>query len=630
MFPKFPSLKRHIVIGVGLVALTLPRPGSASDDSNLLPNGEKLSSLALKSRVVPKPSDLDTYVENHEAALILGKALFWDSQVSSDGVMACASCHFHAGADSRSRNQIGLPRGGPRGFAIGGPNYQLTAADFPFFVRSNPSDPTSPVLRDIHNVVSSSGAFKLNFNGLTQDSGILVERVSVVPDSEFQVSAVNTRRVLSRNVPSVINAVFNLRNFWDGRAQDVFNGVSSSGLRDTGAFVYRAASADSIEAVRVSIFNSSLASQAVVPALNSSELSATGRTFPELARRLLTRRPLASQLVDEDDSVLGERSLAPRAGLDYDSYAQLVRRAFNKRWWQGRGSVVIGGVSYTQMEANFTLFWGLALQIYQSTLVSDEAPIDFYARGDDDALTSKQKQGLALFFSKGCAECHSGPEFTSASVAESKKFRLDYMITKGGATAVHDKGYYRTGVRPITNDFGVTQGTGPGGTSWSESQLLKDVGPLTYTALTGAPANTVLSVNDLIVPQGSFKVPGLRNVGLTAPYFHNGGQLTLRQVIDFYDRGGDFPLSTDDVAIRPLGLSEIEKDALVAFLLSLTDERVRLQRAPFDHPQLKIPNGHTGGTMNVTEGGLGVAQDEFIILDAVGSKGTKASRNFLQ
>jgi hypothetical protein len=113
--------------------------------------------------------------------------------------------------------------------------------------------------------------------------------------------------------------------------------------------------------------------------------------------------------------------------------------------------------------------------------------------------------------------------------------------------------------------------------------------------------------------QGAFKAPPLRFVELTAPFFHNGGKLTLRQVVDFYMRGGDFPISNsahrdflithlnienealgavDRVTGMPL-LTEEEKEerrvALVDFLLELTDERVRLQQAPFDQPELFVP-----------------------------------------
>jgi hypothetical protein len=97
---------------------------------------------------------------------------------------------------------------------------------------------------------------------------------------------------------------------------------------------------------------------------------------------------------------------------------------------------------------------------------------------------------------------------------------------------------------------------------------------------------------------GSFKAAQLREVELTGPYFHNGGKLTLRQVVDFYTRGGDFPLTNfnhRDFNIVNLNfevqsnLSEAEKVALVDFLLTLTDERVRFERAPFDHPEVFVP-----------------------------------------
>jgi hypothetical protein len=95
---------------------------------------------------------------------------------------------------------------------------------------------------------------------------------------------------------------------------------------------------------------------------------------------------------------------------------------------------------------------------------------------------------------------------------------------------------------------------------------------------------------------GAFKVPGLRNVELTGPYFHNGGQATLAQVVEFYDRQSDF----GDVNIEFLDsnmvfilLGEADDEPLVEFLLALTDERVRQEQAPFDHPQLRVPDGGT-------------------------------------
>ncbi len=55
------------------------------------------------------PSNLGDFVRDREAAIALGKALFWDMQAGSDGMTACATCHWHAGADARINNTLGLP-----------------------------------------------------------------------------------------------------------------------------------------------------------------------------------------------------------------------------------------------------------------------------------------------------------------------------------------------------------------------------------------------------------------------------------------------------------------------------------------------------------------------------------------
>jgi cytochrome c peroxidase len=110
---------------------------------------------------------------------------------------------------------------------------------------------------------------------------------------------------------------------------------------------------------------------------------------------------------------------------------------------------------------------------------------------------------------------------------------------------------------------------------------------------------------------GNFKAPQLREVELTGPYFHNGGKLTLRQVVDFYVRGGDFPITNSqhrDFNILNLNaelqsdLSEEDKVALVDYMLEFTDDRVARESAPFDHPQLILPLDGTApesdGTVN--------------------------------
>jgi hypothetical protein len=78
-----------------------------------------------------------------------------------------------------------------------------------------------------------------------------------------------------------------------------------------------------------------------------------------------------------------------------------------------------------------------------------------------------------------------------------------------------------------------------------------------------------------------------------------------------------------------LNLSEENKEALVAFLRGLTDERVRLDKAPFDHPQLFVTDGHPGNTSSVTNDGTGKATDTLLEIPAVGRNGGTGTPNFL-
>jgi hypothetical protein len=139
-----------------------------------------------------------------------------------------------------------------------------------------------------------------------------------------------------------------------------------------------------------------------------------------------------------------------------------------------------------------------------------------------------------------------------------------------------------------------------------------------------SPFAPPLQPNERVAVDGAFKVPGLRNVALTAPYFHNGGQLTLAQVIEFYNRGGDFGRQNVlnlDPTVQPLFLTQGERADLVAFLEGLTDERVRYERVPFDHPSLSVPNGGTPrhGTMAYFPG-VAVLDDRFELAE-VGAGG---------
>lgn len=71
---------------------------------------------------------------------------------------------------------------------------------------------------------------------------------------------------------------------------------------------------------------------------------------------------------------------------------------------------------------------------------------------------------------------------------------------------------------------------------------------------------------------GRFKVPTLRNIELTAPYMHDGSIKTLKQVIEHYNKGGH-PHKNKNTKVKPLGLTDEEKNALISFLYTLTDQK---------------------------------------------------------
>jgi cytochrome c peroxidase len=196
------------------------------------------------------------------------------------------------------------------------------------------------------------------------------------------------------------------------------------------------------------------------------------------------------------------------------------------------------------------------------------------------------------------------------------------MLLGDNQLATYDNGYYNIGVRPTQEDLGVG-GQDPFGLPLSNTKL-GQLGRL-------GRDNVGVQPDERVAVSGSFKAPSLRNVALTAPYFHNGGQATLRQVLEFYRRGGDFTNPEDkDPDVIPLVLGEADLQALIAFLESLTDERVRTASAPFDHPEIVIPDGALGDASNVSLDAAGEALDRDLILPAVGRSGGAPLPRFLE
>lgn len=684
--------------------------------------------IGLKDLPVPEVPGLldgpDPIVVDKQAAIALGKAFFWDTNVGSDD-MACASCHFHAGTDRRVKNQLNPgAKDKPRELQVFdlsesgndmGPNYTLTLSDFPFHRRENPLSDLSPVTYNNDDVVSSSGTFSGEFKSINRTGSSQDECIRSA-DPIFHVGGVGMRRVEPRNTPTIINSVFNHRSFWDGRANNVFNGSSMWGDRDPDAGVWVKVNARTVKKERLQLINSSLASAAVAPPLNDTEMACRNRTMMDIGRKLLARRPLESQNVHWGDSVLGSWSLSEpgnlRNGLN-TTYSDLIRQAFNNKYWsfsrRGQFGGPIDGVPYDQTEANFAMFFGLAIQLYQTTLISDDSPFDRSARDTNLKpldLTDSELRGLELFRDNECIKCHLGPNFTTASINANAKLAKKYPRVFGvepnaitasknlvnrvlisTSPAFFDTGFASTGVSEEQSDMGL------GG--------LDDFGnPLSFTEqylqyLTGSTGAVVdkgiddirscdfqipfaLGFNlpfpsamftpvDGVVPQpqstencflplsqaylpttdaalgelqnpntkkmvgavkGAFKIPSLRNVELTGPFMHNGSMATLEEVIEFYTRGGNFHHHAKHVVevfqLDRLQFSEQNRADLVAFLKTLTDDRVRYEKAPFDHPEIKIPHGHVGDNLAVNDGHFlspDLAQDEFLLIEAVGAEG---------
>ncbi|MEE8311957.1 MAG: cytochrome c peroxidase, partial [Candidatus Binatia bacterium] len=560
----------------------------------------------------------------------------------SDGVQACASCHFHSGADSRLKNQINPASDGMFGIG-GGPNHQLTAADFPFHELADPTDRTSAVIFDTDDVSGSAGVAHRSFNDIVPGGD--VDDCDTVPDPVWNIGGVNTRQVTGRNTPSAVNAVFNFRNFWDGRASFLFNGVDPVGPRNPDARILEKQFLTGfVFPVSVLIDNGSLASQSVGPPLSGVEMSCDDRTFPKLGKKLLSLTPLGKQLVAITDSVLGPHSNAAitvgTPGLS-TTYKAMIEDAFDLDYWDsdvvitfapdgshiiGAPGVPVGTDEYTMMEANFALFWGLAIQMYESTLVSDDTPFDRFLEGNASALTEQELQGMAIFFgdTAKCGNCHAGPELSGATTSNVGRVEppdgpglpgtveklIEIMGMADGGIAAYDSGFYNIGVRPTTEDPGIG-GEAAGPICFARRSEM-DL-PIPEQDVLAAPVDVVPGMR--VACDGAFKTPMLRNVEFTAPYFHNGGQFTLEQVVEFYNRGGDFPeenLANLDPDIQFLGLQQVQIDALVAFLEALSDDRVRFEQGPFDHPELFLVVGHPDGGPFLTNLNTGKVEALFV------------------
>ncbi len=185
-----------------------------------------------------------------------------------------------------------------------------------------------------------------------------------------------------------------------------------------------------------------------------------------------------------------------------------------------------------------------AIASFERTIVSRNVPFDSYLKGDQSAISAAEKRGLALFKGKAkCFACHSGALLTDQGLH---------------ATGVPELASLKTDSDRIATRHFFAKDAG-----YKDYRIDADYGQELITK----------SAKD----RYKFKTPSLREITETAPYMHNGAFETLEDVVDFYDRGGG-DLPNKDPILVPLGLTDSEKEDLIAFLECLTGDEIKVTK----------------------------------------------------
>ncbi|HET9533534.1 MAG TPA: cytochrome c peroxidase [Blastocatellia bacterium] len=269
----------------------------------------------------------------------------------------------------------------------------------------------------------------------------------------------------ARNSPTVLNAMFNVEQFWDGRAK-------------------------------------TLEEQAKGPLTNPLEMG-----------------------MPSHDAVVDRVKQAP-------DYVKRFQEVFG-------GPVTIDNIAK-------------AIASFERTQLSGDSPFDRFNAGDKSAISAEAQRGFEIFKGKGrCITCH---EFNASS-----PFFTDFKYHNVGVGMKATKNFESL-ARQVQQMAQQQQLTAESLDQLSLSEGFSELGRFLVTR---EPKDV-----------GAFKTPPLRDIELTAPYMHDGSQKTLREVIDFYNKGGE-PNPNLDGGIRKLDLTDQEISDLEAFLKSLTSDRVR-------------------------------------------------------
>lgn len=196
-----------------------------------------------------------------------------------------------------------------------------------------------------------------------------------------------------------------------------------------------------------------------------------------------------------------------------------------------------------------------AISSFERTLVQRDTPLDNYLLGDKAALDEEQLRGKELFEGKaGCIQCHNGAitsdqDYYNIGIPPNKRWEEDGLAQITFRFEQYAKGQTEEGYRSAKSDWGFYY---RGKNKWD---------------------------------RGKFRTAPLRYLAYSAPYMHNGVFYTLEEVVDFYDRGGFdeegrttlFP-ENKSALIKPLGLTDEEKEDLIAFLGSMSGDEIMMDK----------------------------------------------------
>ena len=353
----------------------LPKPGPLAEPRSQDQVGFP---AALTAWVISPPSPFTP------ARVALGQKLFFDTRLSADGTVACATCHDPV-----------------RAFADG-----------------------RPVSVGIHG------------------------------------------RVGQRNSPTILNALYNKNQFWDGRVN-------------------------------------TLEQQAALPTTNPFEMG-------------------SASIADAVSRIAGDKD-----------YQNRFMQAFGR------------GVNEQDMLSS--------IAAYERTLVSFDSPFDYFIAGEASAISDSAKRGWELFNTKArCQKCHALSD------------------NEQDVTLFIDNDFHNIGIGILRHRIGplaqqaereLTQGHRP---EIDEAAITSDLSVLGRFLVTREQKDIA-----------AFKTPGLRNVLVTGPYFHDGSMQTLWDVMDHYNKGDGITNPWLDEDMQPLALTEPEIDDMVAFLVSLTSPQYK-------------------------------------------------------